>query len=181
MESHLWHAANRPPQQGPGTVEEPSSVPPPCGARASQEDIDWHAWFRNLGRQTRTLRELLGLSQERLARLAGVHQGTVSRFERGTAQGTPAVVMFKLAVTLARQCRAENHELLAKPLVRVLDDIEELVPVRAVRDLPTIARDPQAGQLQILFMAAPPRAREAVLSIVRAFCPMGSHPRNDPV
>jgi len=112
--------------------------------------------------------------------LAGVHQGTVSRFERGSAQGTPAVVMF--AVTLARQCRAENHELLAKPLVRVLDDIEELVPVRAVRDVPMIARDPQAGQLQILFMAAPPRAREAVLSIARAFCLMaGSHPRNDPV
>jgi len=75
--------------------------------------------------------------------------------------------MFKLAVTLARQCRAENHELLAKPLVRVLDDIEELVPVRAVRDVPMIARDPQAGQLQILFIAAPPRAREAVLSIAR--------------
>ena len=191
MERCLWHAANRPSQQGPGTVEgmvdkgtvdKPSSVPRPSGGRAWQEDVDWHAWFRKLGRQTRTLRELLGLSQDRLAVLAGVSQGTVSRFEIGTAQGTPAVVMFRLAVALARQCRAENHELLAEPLVRVLDDIEELVPVRAVRDLPMIARDPQAEQLRILFMAAPPRAREAVLSIVRAFCTIaGSHPRNDPV
>ncbi len=182
MEHRLWHAANHPLQQGPRTVEEPSSVPPPSGACAWQEDVDWHAWFRNLGRQTRTLRELLGLSQDRLALLAGVSQGSVSRFERGIAQGTTAVVMFQLAVTLARQCRAQNHELLAEPLLRVLDDIEELVPVRAVRDLPMIARDPQAERLHILFMAAPPRAREAVLSIVRAFCTMaGSHPRNDPV
>ena len=182
MERCLWHAANRPPQQGPRTVEEPSSVPPPSGARAWQEDVDWHTWFRNLGRQTRALRELLGLSQSRLALLAGVSQGSVSRFEKGIAQGTRAVVMFKLAVALARQCRAEKHERLAEPLLRVLDDIEGLVPVRAVRDLPMIARNPQAERLHILFMAAPPRAREAVLSIVRAFCPMtGSHLQNDPL
>ena len=162
-------------------MDDPSSVPPPCGARAWQENVDWHAWFRNLGRQTRTLRELLGLSQDRLALLAGVSQGSVSRFEKGNARCTPAIVMLKLAVALARQCHADNRAL-AEPLVRVLDDIEELVPVSAVRDLPTISRDPQAEQLQILFRsAAPPRAREAVLSIVRAFCTIaGSHPRNDP-
>ncbi len=80
------------------------------------------------------------------------------------------------------QCLPASRLGLAELLVRVLDDIEELVPVSAVRDLPMIARDPQAEQLQILFMAAPPRAREAVLSIVRAFCTIaGSHPRNDPV
>ena len=182
MERRLWHAANHPPQQGPGTVDRPSPVPPPSGARAGQEDVDWHAWFRNLGQQARTLRELLGLSQDRLALLAGVSQGSVSRFEKGIAQGTTAVVMFKLAVALARQCRAENHERLAELLLRVLDDIEELVPARAVRDLPMIARNPQAERLHILFMAAPPRAREAVLSIVRAFCTIaGSHPLNDPL
>jgi transcriptional regulator with XRE-family HTH domain len=125
----------------------------------------------------RTLRELLGLSQDRLARLAGVSQGAISRFEKGTAVGTPALVMFKLAVALARQCRAENKELLAEPLIRVLDDIEQLVPVRTARGLPTMARDPQVAQLLILFRAAPPRAREALLSIVRAFCTVaGSEP-----
>ena len=182
MESRLWHAANRPSQQGPGTVEEPSSVPPPCGTRAWQQDVDWRAWFSNLGQQTRALRELLGLSQDRLAMLAGVSQGSVSRFEKGTAQGTPAVVMLKLAVALARHCRAEDRTRLAEPLVRILDDIEELVPVRAVGELPMIARDTQAEQLHILFRAAPPRAREAILSIVRAFFAIaGGHTRNDPV
>ena len=39
-----------------------------------------------------------------------------------------------------------------------------------------IARNPQAERLHILFMAAPPRAREAVLSIVRAFCTMAGSP-----
>jgi len=182
MERRLWHAANRPPQQGPGTVEEPFSVPPPCGKRAWPQDVDWCAWFRNLVQQTRALRELLGLSQDRLGTLAGVSQASVSRFERGTAQGTPAIVMLKVAVALARQCRADDHTRLAEPLVRILDDIEELVPVRAVGELPMIARDPQAEQLQILFRAVPPRAREAVLSIVRAFCTIaGGHPRTDPV
>ena len=162
-------------------MDEPFSVPPPSVARAWQKDVDWQAWFHNLGQQTRALRELLGLSQDRLALLAGVSQGSVSRFEKGNARCTPAIVMLKLAVALARQCHADNRAL-AEPLVRVLDDIEELVPVRAVRDLPMIARDPQAEQLKILFRAAPPRARHAILSIVRAFCRMaGSHPRNDPV
>src|SRR5437667_8350452 len=85
----------------------------------------------------------------RTGTLAGVSQASVSRFERGTAQGTPAIVMLKVAVALARQCRADDHTRLAEPLVRILDDIEELVPVRAVGELPMIARDPQAEQLQI--------------------------------
>src|SRR2546427_12679792 len=103
MEHRLWHAANHPLQQGPRTVEEPSSVPPPSGTCAWQEDVDWHAWFRNLGRQTRTLRELLGLSQDRLALLAGVSQGPGSRFRRGVAPGTAAVVLFQAARTLPRR------------------------------------------------------------------------------
>src|SRR2546427_10912713 len=100
MEHRLWHAANHPLQQGPRTVEEPSSVPPPSGACAWQEDVDWHAWFRNLGWQTRTLRELLGLSQDRLALLAGGGPGSGRRLRRGVAQGTPAGVMVPLGVPL---------------------------------------------------------------------------------
>jgi len=169
MEHPLRHAADHPAQQGPGAANEPFSAPPPCFAAPWYEDVDCFAWFRNLGAQTRALRELLGLSQERLAVLSGVSQGSISRFERGAGRSTPAIIVFRVAVALARQCRAHNQTALVEPLVRILDDLETLVPGTVVTDLPVLVRDPQAAQLQILFRDAPPRAREAVLSILRSF------------
>jgi DNA-binding transcriptional regulator YiaG len=47
---------------------------------------DWERWMTGMGLYTRRLRELVGrLSQEQLARLAGVGQGAVSRLEMGAA------------------------------------------------------------------------------------------------
>jgi len=47
------------------------------------EAVDWREWMRGLGRQLRRVREFLGLSQDQVARLAGVSQGAVSRLEAG--------------------------------------------------------------------------------------------------
>jgi len=174
-----WLAADHPPAEGPGTGTSPA-LPHDVAPRRWPDDVDWRAWFQNLGRQTRVLRELLALSQDRLARLAGVSQGAVSRFERGAVLSTPAVVVFKLAVALARQCRSEDHPELAEPLMRLLDDIEALVPVTSVRHLPAVGSDPQAEQLQRLFRAAPPPARDAVISILRSFCAIAGRKPTDP-
>lgn len=48
-----------------------------------REEPEWREWIRDLGRRQRQLREFLGFSQEQVARLAGVSQGAVSRFETG--------------------------------------------------------------------------------------------------
>ena len=140
--------------------------------RQTRED-EWATWFRNLGRQTRALRELLGVSQNQLARVANVSQGAISRFERGAGLFTPAIVVFKLALALVRHYRATGLVAPADALARMIDDVEALVPVAAVRQLPPLARDPQAEEVQLLFRAAPPRAREAVLAILRSFCAIG--------
>jgi len=167
-------AADQSHRQGPGTAEEPFSVPPPCAPRRWPHDFDWHAWFRNLGRQMRALREFLGVSQAELAALAGVSQGAVSRFEIGRGWFTPAVVLLKLAAALARHCRAKGHTVLSEPLVRVLDDLEEFVPVAGGRGLTPITRDGEAEALQRLFRAAPPDARRATLAILRSFAATAS-------
>ena len=167
------------PPQGPGTATQSSPVPPPCVvARRWEDEVDWQAWFRNLGRQARALRELLRLSQYDLAALAGVSQGSVSRFERGSGQCTSAIVLLRIAVALARRCRAEHPATLAEPLARIMDDLEALAPVTAARLLPTVTHDPREEQLHVLFRAVPPRARDAVVSILRSFCTIAGSDRS---
>ncbi len=60
----------------------------------------------------RELRELLGLSQEQVARIAKVSQGAVSRFERGDALSTPWIVAVKIRVALAARVRQLDADVL---------------------------------------------------------------------
>lgn len=62
--------------------------------------IDWADWMRGLGEQVARIREVLGLSQDQLARLAGVSQGSVSRLENGRGVSTPLVVVTKICSAL---------------------------------------------------------------------------------
>jgi len=62
--------------------------------------IDWASWMRGLGGQVARIREVLGLSQDQLARLAGVSQGSVSRLENGRGVSTPLVVVTKICSAL---------------------------------------------------------------------------------
>lgn len=52
--------------------------------------------IRDLGRWTRSVRELLGFSQDKLAKLAGVSQGAISRVEAGKGIATPMVTFWKI-------------------------------------------------------------------------------------
>ena len=62
--------------------------------------INWASWMRGLGGQVARIREVLGLSQDQLARLAGVSQGSVSRLENGRGVSTPLVVVTKICSAL---------------------------------------------------------------------------------
>ena len=59
---------------------------------AAIDKAEWQAWMRSLGLQVRRVREFVGLSQEQVARTAGVSQGAVSRLEAGRGLGTPLLV-----------------------------------------------------------------------------------------
>ena len=61
----------------------------------SGAQLDWSSWIKGLGKQARRVREFLGLSQEQVARVAGVSQGAVSRFEGGRGLATPLLVVMK--------------------------------------------------------------------------------------
>jgi transcriptional regulator with XRE-family HTH domain len=62
---------------------------------------DWAALVATLGRQVRTARKLLGLSQQDLAAAAGTSQGLVSRMESGRCAGVPLLSVLKVLHTLA--------------------------------------------------------------------------------
>lgn len=58
--------------------------------------VDWQQWMRTLGEQVRRMRAFVGLSQEELARRAGVSQGSVSRLESGRGLATPVLVVARI-------------------------------------------------------------------------------------
>ena len=64
--------------------------------------MDRNQRMRDLGSTVRRIREFVGLSQERLARMAGVSQGAVSRLEAGRAVATPFLVVAKIHTALDR-------------------------------------------------------------------------------
>src|SRR6476646_2563227 len=95
----------------------------------TQKTIDWRAWMLAFGRQERRVREFLGLSQEQLAKSAGVSQGAVSRLEAGRGLATPLLVVLRIHRTLHRALRAIEPSLLNEPLRRALEFDDVLTPM----------------------------------------------------
>ena len=161
---------SQPPPQRRWSADESLSVPPPCSEIPGEPD--WKAWFQAVGREIGRLRRFLGLSQSEIARLAGVSQATVSRLEREPGRATPALVVLKVALALARQSRADRTAL-ADGVVRFLDEIQRLAPPAPVGDVPEITRDPAVEELHRLFRTASPQARRAVIAVLRSFANSG--------
>jgi len=129
------------------------------------EPIDWVRWIRALGRQSRCVREFLGLSQEQLARLAGVSQGAVSRLEAGRAMYTPVLVVVKIYLALAHELRKIDPAILRDDVRRVL----ELGGPRGTRaHAPAVEVDPDVADLVQLYRGLPETKRRALVSVVRA-------------
>ncbi len=132
--------------------------------------IDWKDWMRGFGRQSRRVREFLGLSQDQLARYAGVSQGAVSRLEGGRGLATPMLVILKINLALRRALRDVDQALLNDDLRRAFEIEERLSPpVGEVgfNALP-LTKDPVLEQLVLLYRNVPERQRETFLSVVRA-------------
>jgi len=93
---------------------------------SSTNDFDWNQWMSMLGRRMRNLRQSLGLTQEQLARQAGVSQGSLSRFESGASQSVAGVIVLKFVVALARQSRGPTQQLLVEAIVDMVRRLESL-------------------------------------------------------
>jgi transcriptional regulator with XRE-family HTH domain len=125
--------------------------------------------MRAFGRQERRVREFLGLSQDQLARLAGVSQGAVSRLEAGRGLATPMLVVLKIHLALRAVLRDVDPALLNDDLRGVLD-IEGLSPrIGDVGfDALPVTKDPLLEDLVRVYRRVPERQRRTFLSVVRA-------------
>ena len=141
----------------------------PGGARG-EHDVDWKQWMRALGHQVRRLREFVALSQEQLARLAGVSQGAVSRLEGGRGLAAPMLVVLKVHLVLVRALRALDPRLLSDELKSLLTLPDWVSPsLREVGfDLPTLTREPGLEEFLHLYRKLSERQRQTLLSVARA-------------
>src|SRR5262245_38851212 len=108
----------------PQTVEQPVEALP--SDRAPQGQTEWRQWMRDFGQRLRRTRDFLGLSQEEVARLAGVSQGAVSRLETAHGLATPLLVVLKVQQAIAHHLRKLDPALLNAELRRNLELVEQL-------------------------------------------------------
>jgi transcriptional regulator with XRE-family HTH domain len=133
-------------------------------------ELDWSAFIRELGRRHRRLREFVGLSQDQLARLAGVSQGAVSRLETGRGLATPLLIVMKIAAALVRELRGIDTDLLDREL-REAADLDAALLGFGVASPPDSEQLEAAARLEDLirlYHETPELHRASVLSVVRA-------------
>jgi transcriptional regulator with XRE-family HTH domain len=131
----------------------------------------WRDWMRQFGRHVRRVREFLGLSQDELARRAGVSQGAVSRFEGGRGINTPFLVILRLNMALARQLKAMDPETLndeVRKFLRHMDFLSQPIepggpPAPGGVPLPElpVTADPDIERLVRQYRALPEGQRRA--------------------
>jgi transcriptional regulator with XRE-family HTH domain len=149
-----------------GIVSEPSSTPgtAPTPSPAPPADRRWTDWRRQIGRQVRALRDATGLSQERLARLAGTNQAALSRLERGRGS-VPLSLLARVGLGLAGNVL--DRSLLGPDGERFLSALEAVAPGGLERR-PSVRRDPGLDELVQCCVRASGRQRKVMLVVARA-------------
>lgn len=137
-------------------------------AGPERRSLDWARWMRGLGRQVQRLREFLGLSQDQLARIAGVSQGAISRLENGRGLATPLLVVLKVNEALRSGLSRLDPAHLSAEARRVLDLSAGIASDTGGFASYAPAADERAEELLRLYRSVPERQREQLLSIVRA-------------
>ena len=131
----------------------------------SGAQLDWSSWIKGLGKQARRVREFVGLSQEQVARTAGVSQGAVSRFEGGRGLATPLLVVMKVNAALRNAVSIVDRDMLSEDARGLL-----LMDTTLPDDdgAPPITKDPELEELVRLYHERPERQRQRLLAVVRA-------------
>ncbi len=134
------------------------------------DQVQWAEWMQRFGRQTRRVRESVGLSQDELARVAGVSQGAVSRLENGRGVATPFVVVLKVNGALARELRKLDPSLLDERLQRAIVMHESIAPAvgNDTGDGMPIFRERYFGEVLDLLRSVPERQKPLCVAMVRA-------------
>ena len=134
------------------------------------EGPEWRRWIHGLGRQLRRMREVSGLSQDQLARLAGVSQGAVSRLETARGMATPLVVVMKISLAVTRELRATDPALLDDDVRHAIDMQDALLRPLATTGAHAlrIPGDPDLQKLVEMYHALAPRQRVLLVAVLRS-------------
>jgi transcriptional regulator with XRE-family HTH domain len=89
-------------------------------------DQRWRDWMVALGVRVRHLRELVGLSQEQLAKQVGVSQGAISRLEMGRGMNTPLLLALRVYAGLTSALREIDPLLLTEDARTLIAQLEAL-------------------------------------------------------
>jgi transcriptional regulator with XRE-family HTH domain len=145
-------------------------IQPRRAGREAQELI------RDLGRWTKRVREFLGYSQDKLAKLADVSQGAVSRVEAGRGIATPMVTFWKINQVFAKALGEIDPSMLSEEARSMLERARYLsTPVPTVPHLteerepsPLMLIDPVLTRLISTYQTLPERERRGFLSVLDA-------------
>ncbi len=132
--------------------------------------VDWPRWMRGLGRNSRSVREFLGLSQEQLARLAGVSQGAISRLEAGRGLATPLLVVVRIGLAFQAALKRVDPTILTDEARRTLGmdfRLGKAGETGEFVDVP-LTSDPALQEYLRAYRDLPERQRQTLLSVVRA-------------
>ena len=146
--------------------------------RGTSSKQTWRQWITEFGAHVRRVREFLGLSQEQVARAAGVSQGAVSRFEGGRGLSTPFVGIMKINLALAHALKELEPDLLTDEVRRFMKHLEVLklpddaaTPVGPVGpNFKKIQLSPNPELLQVieLYYELPESKRQAFIAVMTA-------------
>lgn len=148
---------------------------------------DWEGQLiRDLGRWTRRVRGFLGYSQDKLAKLADVSQGAVSRVEAGRGKATPLLTFTKINQVFAQALAEIDPSMLTDEARAMLERARYLA-----RPVPTMAEprpqqpsvmlvDPVLSRLISTYQTLPERERRGFLSVLDATASsLSRHPTTD--
>jgi transcriptional regulator with XRE-family HTH domain len=146
--------------------------------RGTPSKQTWRQWITEFGAHVRRVREFLGLSQEQVARAAGVSQGAVSRFEGGRGLSTPFVGIMKINLALASALKQLETGMLTDEVRRFMKQLDILqlpddpgTPVQPVGpNFKKIQLSPNPELVRViqLYYELPESKREAFLAVMEA-------------
>lgn len=146
--------------------------------RGASSKQTWRQWITEFGAHVRRVREFLGLSQEQVARAAGVSQGAVSRFEGGRGLSTPFVGIMKINLALAHALRELEPDMLTDDVKKFMKHLDILrlpddmgSPVHPVgpnfKKIP-LSPNPELLKVIELYYDLPESKRQAFVAVMGA-------------
>jgi transcriptional regulator with XRE-family HTH domain len=149
----------------------PMAMSPHDPSGGNPQKTDWEAdLIHDLGKWTRKVREFLNFSQDRLAKLAGVSQGAVSRVEAGRGKATPLLTFTKINQVFAKALSELDPAMLSDEARAMLDRARYMAkPVPEERQTSLLMLvDPVLTRLISTYQTLPERERRGFLSVLDA-------------